>query len=98
MLSRVCGVFDVVLDSWISGRQFCTRPVWVLSRASRLVLTDESLKIVFEKTELKEKEEPKSDSWMGDLGRPVGSTTVGSRGGLFGGMGSVLLPSVSDCF
>lgn len=106
MLSRVCGVLGG--DSWLSSGQFCTRAgfrqrkVWLLPKASRLVvvITTESLKIVFEKTELKVNEESKSDSCMGDLERSEGTTiTVGSLGGLTGGMGSgsLLLVSGPGC-
>ncbi|KAI4832180.1 hypothetical protein KUCAC02_015155 [Chaenocephalus aceratus] len=54
-----------------------------------MVGTTESLNIVLEKTELKVNEEPRSDSCTGGLGSSVGTTAVGSLGGLTGGMGSL---------
>lgn len=51
------------------------------------MVTTESLKIVFEKTDLKVNEESRSDSCTEDLGQSVGATAAGSLGGLTGGMG-----------
>lgn len=61
----------------------------MLLRAYRLfsVKTTESLKIVFEKTELKVNEESKSNSCAGDLGQSGGRMSVGSLGGFSGGIG-----------
>lgn len=83
-------------DSWLSVGQFCARAVSrqrkvrLLPRASRLVVdfSPESLKIVFEKTELNVNEESKSDSCTGALERSEGTVTAGSLGGLTGGVGS----------
>lgn len=92
-VSSVCGVFSA--DPSLSTSELCTRDGFgersarPMSRTSRLVVvaTSESLKMVFEKTEVKVNMEPRRDSCTGALWCFV-RTTAGSLGGFAGGTSS----------
>lgn len=79
---------------------FRQRDAWLLLRSARLVavIATELLKMVPEKTDLKEKAESKSDSCTGGLGQSEETIPVGSLGGFSGGFGSHLSLSIpQDC-